>query len=71
MAQTRPNMVRGEPCAIQKPRHARPNILLIPVTSSVGRLRENLAAVALTFSRESIATPDRIAADSQPGQDAA
>jgi pyridoxine 4-dehydrogenase len=44
-----------------------PNILLIPGTSSVGHLRENLAAVDLTLSRESIATLDRIAADSAPG----
>ena len=40
-----------------------PNILLIPGTSSVEHLRENLAAVDLTLSRDSIATLDQIAAD--------
>jgi aryl-alcohol dehydrogenase-like predicted oxidoreductase len=39
-----------------------PNILLIPGTSSVGHLRENLAAVDLTLSNESVATLDGIAA---------
>jgi aryl-alcohol dehydrogenase-like predicted oxidoreductase len=39
-----------------------PNLLLIPGTSSVEHLRENLAAVDLTLSAESIATLDRIAA---------
>jgi aryl-alcohol dehydrogenase-like predicted oxidoreductase len=40
-----------------------PNILLIPGTSSVGHLRENLAAVDLTLSGDSVATLDRIAVD--------
>jgi aryl-alcohol dehydrogenase-like predicted oxidoreductase len=39
-----------------------PNILLIPGTSSVEHLRENLAAVDLTLSSDSVATLDRIAA---------
>jgi aryl-alcohol dehydrogenase-like predicted oxidoreductase len=40
-----------------------PNILLIPGTSSVEHLRENLAAAELTLSSDSIAMLDRIAAD--------
>ena len=39
-----------------------PNLLLIPGTSSVGHLRENLAAVDLKLSADSIATLDGIAA---------
>jgi len=39
-----------------------PNILLIPGTSSVEHLRENLAAAALTLSSDAVATLDRIAA---------
>ena len=38
-----------------------PNILLIPGTSSVAHLRENLAAADLTLSSDSVATLDRIA----------
>jgi aryl-alcohol dehydrogenase-like predicted oxidoreductase len=38
-----------------------PNILLIPGTSSVAHLRENLAAAELTLSSEAVATLDRIA----------
>jgi aryl-alcohol dehydrogenase-like predicted oxidoreductase len=38
-----------------------PNILLIPGTSSMGHLRENLAAAELTLSSDSVATLDRIA----------
>lgn len=38
-----------------------PNILLIPGTSSVTHLRENLAAAQLTFSPESLSELDRIA----------
>jgi pyridoxine 4-dehydrogenase len=38
-----------------------PNILLIPSTSSVTHLRENLAAGRLELPRESMAAPDRIA----------
>ncbi len=37
-----------------------PNILLIPGTSSVGHLRENLAAVDLTLSSDSVATLNHI-----------
>ncbi len=39
-----------------------PNILLIPGTSSVGHLRENLAAATLTLSPEMVAELDGIAA---------
>ncbi len=39
-----------------------PNILLIPGTSSVAHLRENLAAADLTLPSDSVATLDRIAA---------
>jgi aryl-alcohol dehydrogenase-like predicted oxidoreductase len=39
-----------------------PNILLIPGTSSVAHLRENLAASGLALSRESVETLGRIAA---------
>jgi len=42
-----------------------PNILLIPGTSSAGHLRENLNAVDLTLSSDSIATLDRIAAGAE------
>jgi aryl-alcohol dehydrogenase-like predicted oxidoreductase len=38
-----------------------PNILLIPGTSSVAHLRENLAAAELTLSSDSVAKLDRIA----------
>jgi pyridoxine 4-dehydrogenase len=38
-----------------------PNILLIPGTSTVRHLRENLGAVDLTLSSDSVATLDRIA----------
>jgi pyridoxine 4-dehydrogenase len=41
-----------------------PNILLIPGTSSVTHLRENLGAAALQIPREMMAVLDRIAADS-------
>ena len=37
-----------------------PNILLIPGTSSVAHLRENLAAAELTLSARCVATLDRI-----------
>jgi pyridoxine 4-dehydrogenase len=39
-----------------------PNLLLIPGTSSVGHLRENLAAVDLTLSADVVAELDQIAA---------
>jgi pyridoxine 4-dehydrogenase len=38
-----------------------PNILLIPGTSSVGHLRENLAAVDVELSKNAVAVLDRIA----------
>jgi pyridoxine 4-dehydrogenase len=41
--------------------HRSPNILLIPGTSSVGHLRENLAAAALDLPDEAVAALDRIA----------
>jgi pyridoxine 4-dehydrogenase len=47
-----------------------PNILLIPGTSSVAHLRENLAAGQLTLSPEALAELDRIAtASRRPGTD--
>ncbi len=39
-----------------------PNILLIPGTSSLGHLRENLAAAALALPDEAMAALDRIGA---------
>ncbi|MEA3142640.1 MAG: pyridoxine 4-dehydrogenase, partial [Gammaproteobacteria bacterium] len=41
--------------------HRSPNILLIPGTSSVAHLRENLAAGQLTLSPQTLAELDRIA----------
>jgi len=38
-----------------------PNILLIPGTSSIGHLRENLAAATLKLPPETVAELDRIA----------
>jgi pyridoxine 4-dehydrogenase len=43
-----------------------PNILLIPGTSSVGHLRENLAAANLTLPSDTIKVLDRIAAETAP-----
>ena len=43
-----------------------PNILLIPGTSSVAHLRENLAAADLELPRDTVAVLDRIAADVAP-----
>ena len=40
-----------------------PNLLLIPGTSSVKHLRENMAAADLTLSTDSVATLDQIVAD--------
>ena len=40
--------------------HRAPNILLIPGTSSVAHLRENLAAAELTLSSDAVARLDRI-----------
>jgi aryl-alcohol dehydrogenase-like predicted oxidoreductase len=42
--------------------HRSPNILLIPGTSSLAHLRENLAADALTLSPTTMAELDRISA---------
>jgi pyridoxine 4-dehydrogenase len=42
-----------------------PNILLIPGTSSVDHLRENLAAADLTLPKEAVATLNRIASEGQ------
>jgi aryl-alcohol dehydrogenase-like predicted oxidoreductase len=42
-----------------------PNILLIPGTSSVGHLRENLAAAKLKLSPKMIETLDSIATQAQ------
>jgi len=43
--------------------HRSPNMLLIPGTSSVAHLRENLAAGRLTLSPETLAELDGIAAE--------
>jgi len=43
-----------------------PNILLIPGTSSVGHLRENLAAANLELPNDAVAVLDRIAAERAP-----
>jgi pyridoxine 4-dehydrogenase len=43
--------------------HRSPNILLIPGTSSVGHLRENLAAAELTLPSEAMNALDQIAAE--------
>lgn len=42
--------------------HRSPNILLIPGTSSVAHLRENMAAAQLKLSTETLAALDGIAA---------
>jgi pyridoxine 4-dehydrogenase len=46
--------------------HRSPNILLIPGTSSLGHLRENLKAATLQLSREVLADLDAIAANAKP-----
>jgi aryl-alcohol dehydrogenase-like predicted oxidoreductase len=46
--------------------HRSPNILLIPGTSSVGHLRENLKAATLQLSREVMADLDAIGANAKP-----
>ncbi len=46
--------------------HRSPNILLIPGTSSVAHLRENLAAGQLTLSAQTLAELDGIAAEAGP-----
>ena len=43
--------------------HRSPNILLIPGTSSLAHLRENLAAGQLTLSPQTLAELDGIAAE--------
>jgi pyridoxine 4-dehydrogenase len=43
-----------------------PNILLIPGTSSIGHLRENLAAAELTLPNEAMKALDRIGAEAAP-----
>ena len=43
--------------------HRSPNMLLIPGTSSVDHLRENLAAGRLTLSVQTLTELDRIAAE--------
>ena len=48
--------------------HRAPNILLIPGTSSVVHLRENLAAGQLTLSPQLLAELDGIAAESKGAQ---
>jgi pyridoxine 4-dehydrogenase len=48
--------------------HRSPNILLIPGTSSVAHLRENLAAGQLTLSAETLADLDGIAAAAGAGE---
>jgi aryl-alcohol dehydrogenase-like predicted oxidoreductase len=42
--------------------HRSPNILLIPGTSSVGHLRENLQAATLALAPDVLAALDRIGA---------
>ena len=46
--------------------HRSPNILLIPGTSSLAHLRENLAASKLVLSTETVAELDQIAASAKP-----
>ncbi len=46
--------------------HRAPNVLLIPGTSSVAHLRENLAAAELTLSQDVLAELDGIAATAAP-----
>ncbi len=43
-----------------------PNILLIPGTSSVGHLRENLTAAGLELPQDTMVTLNQIAAASTP-----
>jgi aryl-alcohol dehydrogenase-like predicted oxidoreductase len=47
--------------------HRSPNILLIPGTSSLAHLRENLAAATITLSTETLATLDEVAAGAVAG----
>jgi aryl-alcohol dehydrogenase-like predicted oxidoreductase len=48
--------------------HRSPNILLIPGTSSLAHLRENLAAAQLKLSPQILSELDGIAAEAPPGQ---
>jgi aryl-alcohol dehydrogenase-like predicted oxidoreductase len=48
--------------------HRSPNMLLIPGTSSVPHLRENLAAGGLTLSPQTLAELDGIAAAALPAK---
>jgi pyridoxine 4-dehydrogenase len=48
--------------------HRSPNILLIPGTSSVAHLRENLAAAELKLSPETLAELDAMAATTEAGR---
>src|SRR5579859_1604929 len=48
--------------------HRSPNILLIPGTSSVGHLHENLAAAQLTLSPETLTELDGIAVPTEAGK---
>jgi aryl-alcohol dehydrogenase-like predicted oxidoreductase len=47
--------------------HRSSNILLIPGTSSVAHLRENLAAAELTLSAQTLAELDAIAGEADGG----
>jgi aryl-alcohol dehydrogenase-like predicted oxidoreductase len=51
--------------------HRSPNILLIPGTSSLGHLRENLSAATLQLPPEIIADLDRLGKDARPAHDVA
>jgi aryl-alcohol dehydrogenase-like predicted oxidoreductase len=51
--------------------HRSPNILLIPGTSSVAHLRENLAAGALTLSTQILTKLNGIASEASPRAHAA
>ena len=46
--------------------HRSPNILLIPGTSSLGHLRENLSSGSLSLDAETLAELDGIAATAAP-----
>jgi aryl-alcohol dehydrogenase-like predicted oxidoreductase len=48
--------------------HRSPNILLIPGTSSLAHLRENLEAAKMKLSRETLAELDGIAAEATPAK---
>ncbi len=48
--------------------HRSPNILLIPGTSAVAHLHENLAAAQLNLSRETLAELDGIPVEPREGE---